>query len=110
MVTFKEYLLEYKTKENSLISGIVGLKSGLNGKSFDRAHMRKNPNTIRKEYTPKHNIPSGVVKGRQLETLLNNYKITFKPGEKHLGNSSTTINMYIDEAGEKCGLVRKGVQ
>jgi hypothetical protein len=110
MVTFKEYLLEYKTKQNSLISGIVGIKSGINGKSFDRASMRKNPNTIRKEYTPKYNIPNGIIKGVQLQTLLNNYKINFKPGIKRLGNSSSVIKMYIDRSGQQCALVRKGKQ
>jgi hypothetical protein len=108
MVTFKEYLLEYKTKENSIISGIVGLKSGLNGKSFDRAHLRKNANTIRKEYTPKHEVPAGILKGQPLLTVLNNYGIVFSPGEKRLGNSKTrSIKMYVDANGEQCGLVRK---
>lgn len=110
MVTFKEFLLEYKTKTNSLISGVVDLKSGINGKSFNRVGMRKNPNTIRKEYKPKHDIPSGIVKGQTLINLLNNYKIDFKPGENHLGNSSSIIKMFIDENGEKCGIVRKEVK
>lgn len=110
MVTFKEYLLEYKTKENSLISGIVGLKSGINGKSYDRAGKRKHTNTIRKEYKPKYTIPTGLLKGQALMNLLTNYKIDFQPGQKHLGNSSTVVDMYIDEEGEECGVVRKGNQ
>lgn len=110
MVTFKEFLLEYKTKTNSLISGIVDLKSGINGKSFNRVGMRKHSNTIRKEYKPKHNIPTGVIKGQVLINLLNNYKVDFEPGEKHLGNSSSIIKMYIDKNGEKCGVVRKEIQ
>jgi hypothetical protein len=110
MVTFKEYLLEYKTKENSLISGIVDLKSGLNGKSFNRVHMRKNANTIRKEYKPRHNIPTGMLTGQPLLTVLNNYGIEFSPGEKHLGNSDTVIKMYVDNQGRQCGMVKKNNQ
>lgn len=110
MVTFKEYLLEYKTKQNALISGIVGMKSGINGKSFDRIGQRKHTNTIRKEYKPKHDIPTGVIKGQVLTNLLNNYKIDFEPGEKHLGNSSSVIKMYVDNNGEQCGVVRKEIK
>jgi hypothetical protein len=107
MTTFKEYFLtEYAKKENALQSRLVSLKSGPNGKSFDRVHMRKNPGTVRKEYIPKHTIPNGVVSGPQLIKLLQSYKIDFAPGKtKHLGNSSSTVQMYTGDDGVQYGKV-----
>jgi hypothetical protein len=107
MTSFKEYyLLEYAKKENALQSSLVSLKSGVNGKSYDRAHMRKNINTVRKEYKPRYNIPTGNISGQILLNLLKSYNLTFEPGEtKHLGNSSSTVEMYIGQDGQQYGKV-----
>jgi hypothetical protein len=108
MTSFKEYyLLEYAKKENALHSGLVSLKSGINGKSYDRMHMRKNVNTVKKEYKPRHNIPTGVISGADLINLLNSYDLIFEPGKtKSLGNFTTnTVEMYIGQDGQQYGKV-----
>jgi hypothetical protein len=107
MVSFKEYLLEYKTKQNAMISGIAGIKDGINGKSFDRAHLRKHTNTVAKGYKPRHTIPNGIISGAGLSKLLSDYNLIFEPGVKHLGNSKSTIEMYINSEDEECARVRK---
>jgi len=108
MTSFKDYyLLEYAKKANALQSALVSLKSGPNGKSYDRAHMRKRWQTAREEYKPRHNIPTGVISGADLINLLNSYDLIFEPGKtKSLGNSTTnTVEMYIGQDGQQYGKV-----
>ena len=105
MITFRQYLLEYSRKENSIFN-ISKIKNGDNGKDFNRAHKRKNINTTNKEYVRKYPIPNGLVLGDKLIKLLNNYKVKFAPGKtKKLGNSSTEVKMFINSKGQPAAFI-----
>ena len=98
MITFREYLLEYAKKENVLHRQLTGIKSGPNGKSFDRAHSRKNVNTIAKEYIQ---VPT-----KELQSILAMYDVEFSDGEeKGLGNSGAKVKMFTDKNGNPAGII-----
>ena len=116
MVNFKQFLLEYQTKEKSLFFGASKIRAGRNGKVSDRAHLRKHKNMFRKEYEHKSSLVDSVVnKGvlkidldnNQLNALLKNYNIIFEIGVKTLGNSGAEIQMYRDNHGYPKGILRK---
>lgn len=77
---------------------------------------RKHANIIRKEYKHKHplidSISSGrannvSLKGEPLNVLLQTYQTNFQPGSKTLGNSNVEVEMYEDEEGVRCGILRR---
>lgn len=115
MITFREYLIEYAKKENVLHRQLTGIKSGPNGKSFDRAHSRKNVNTVAKEYIHKHPLVGRVASGqadnvqvptKELQSILAMYDVEFSEGEeKGLGNSGAKVKMFIDKNGNKAGII-----
>jgi len=115
MITFREYLIEYAKKENVLHRQLTGIKSGKNGKSYDRVHSRKNVNTVAKEYIHKHPLVGRVASGqvnnvqvptRELLTILAMYDTKFESGEeKSLGNSGAKVKMFIDKNGNKTGII-----
>lgn len=111
MVPFKQYILEYAKFGDNLTK----LKSGTNGKNYDNAFNRKHVNTVKKEYKHKHPLIDSVVKGisnniplkgQPLAALLNTYQTDFVPGVKTLGNSGVEVEMYEDEEGTPCGILR----
>jgi hypothetical protein len=115
MITFKEYLIEYATKQNSQFFNIAKLKAPNNGKSFDNIHNRKHANTIKKEYSHKHPIIDRICKGNSnnvhlagppLLSILDLYNTQFQPGTKTLGNSDVEVEMYEDEEGTQRGILR----
>lgn len=117
MLTFKEYILEYTKEENILTGQLTGIKSGKNGKNYNRVHMRKNPNTVRKEYNHKDPLVDNIVQGKsnniplagpKLLNLLASYGIDFTNGEtKTLGNSGVSVQMIEDEKGKRGILTKK---
>lgn len=115
MISFKEYLIEYATKQNSQFFDIVKLKAPNNGKSFDNAHGRKHANTIKKEYSHKHPIIDSICTGKsnnvqlagpRLMSILGLYNTAFEPGLKTLGNSDVEVEMFEDEEGVQVGILR----
>ena len=115
MISFKEYLIEYATRHDSQLFGIVKLKAPNNGKSFDNAHSRKHVNTFRKEYTHKHPIIDSICTGKsnnvqlagpRLMSILGLYNTAFEPGLKTLGNSDVEVEMFEDEEGVQVGILR----
>lgn len=115
MISFKEYLVEYATKQNSQFANITTLKAPNNGKSFANALTRKHANTFRKEYNHKHPIVDSIctgksnnvqLKGPRLLSILNLYNTTFEPGVKTLGNSDVEVEMFEDEEGMQIGTLR----
>ena len=119
MISFKEYLIEYATKQNSQFLNITTLKAPNNGKSFGNVLTRKHSNTFKKEYKHKHPIVDGIctgksnnvqLKGPRLMTILNLYGTTFEPGIKTLGNSDVEVEMFEDEEGMQVGTLRSKKQ
>jgi hypothetical protein len=119
MISYKQFLVEYAKKKNIFTRQLTGIKSGKNGKSFDRAHTRKHANTHKKQYNHKDPLISSIVRGKannvmlagkRLIKALSLYDIDFEPNSvKTLGNSGVKIKMYVDRNGNKRGiLVRKG--
>jgi len=116
MVNFKQFLLEYQTKEKSLFFGANKIRAGRNGKVSDRSHLRKHKNMFSKEYEHKSSLVDSVVnKGvlkidlddDQFNALLKNYNIIPEVGVKTLGNSGAEIEMYKDNHGYLKGILRK---
>ena len=119
MISFKEYLIEYATKQNSQFLNITTLKAPNNGKSFGNALTRKHSNTFKKEYTHKHPIVDSICTGRannvqlrgpRLMAVLNLYDTTFEPGVKTLGSSDVEVEMVEDEEGMQVGTLRSKKQ
>lgn len=115
MINFKEYLIEYATKQNSQFLNITTLKAPNNGKSFGNVFSRKHANTIKKEYNHKHPIIDGIctgksnnvqLKGPRLISILSLYDTAFEPGIKTLGNSDVEVEMFEDEEGMQVGILR----
>jgi hypothetical protein len=118
MVTFKDYLLEYASKEKSKFFGISKMKSGLNGKDWNNPHGRKHANTIAKTYKHKHPIVDRVVQGQAnnvpvsgsvLDQILGLYDTDFDIGKKSLGNS-VEITMSTDNKGNPKAIISKKVK
>jgi hypothetical protein len=114
MVDFKKYFLEY-FKGNPITNP--------NPKNGKRLHVdpgtRKNINYVNKEYKHKHplidNITSGradnvSLKGSPLTALLNTYDTHFEPGTKILGNSNVEAEMFEDEEGVPCAILKRRKQ
>jgi hypothetical protein len=120
MVTFRDYLLEYAKKEDSIFFGISKLKAHTkngahNGKDYNRAHTRKHINTVAKEYNHKHPIINSICQGKadnipvigsNLNSILNLYNMVFEIGLKTIGNSGVEIEMSEDEEGRQRGMLR----
>ena len=118
MVTFKDYLLEYASKEKAKFFGISKMKSGSNGKDWNNPHGRKHANTIAKTYNHKHPIVDRVVQGMtnnvhiagpMLDQILNLYDTDFDIGTKSLGNS-VEITMSTDNKGNRRAIITRKVQ
>ena len=118
MVTFKDYLLEYASKEKSTFFGISKMKSGRNGKDWNNPHGRKHTNTVAKEYKHKHPIVYRVAYGRDnnvsvagkvLEQILKLYDTDFSIGTKSLGNS-VNITMSTDNRGNIKAIISKKIK
>jgi hypothetical protein len=119
MLPFNKFLVEYAKKENIFTRQLTGIKHGRNGKSFDRVQDRKHGNTVNKQYNHKDPLISSIVRGKannvqlsgnRLIRALSLYDVDFEPNKiKTLGNSGVKIKMYVDQAGNKRGiLTRKG--
>jgi len=115
MITFKEYLVEYATKQNSQLFGIAKLRAGTNGKLLDNPHNRKHVNAFKKEYSHKHPVIDNICRGKSnnvqlagppLLSILDLYNTQFEPGVKTLGNSNVEVEMYEDEEGNQRGILR----
>jgi hypothetical protein len=115
MITFREYLVEYATKQNSQLFGIAKLRSGTNGKLLDDPHNRKHKNAFKKEYSHKHPVIDSIcngksnnvqIAGQPLLSILSLYGTQFEPGIKTLGNSDVEVEMYEDEEGLQRGILR----
>lgn len=117
MRTFKEYLIEYADRDNAPSKGIADLKSGGNGKSWNRINSRKNTNTIPKGDSHKsqhvNNIVSGKTSsislaGNVLLNTLAEYGVEFEEGAtKTLGNSNVAVSMFVDNNGNKSGVLKR---
>lgn len=114
MVTFKEFLAEYASKENAKFFGITNLKAGNNGKSFDSLN-RKHSNLYPKHHKHKHPVIDRICQGKAnnvlmvgapLLHLLGLYDVHFTPGVKILGNSAVEVEMIEDEEGTQRGILR----
>ena len=120
MVSFKEYILEYASKQQNLYFGPTKLKAktkiGFNGKDPDNVYKRKHANTQAKEFQHKnpiiHSISKGIanniaLRGKRLLGLLTMYGIDFKPGDtKVIGNSNVEVDMSIDPNGHQVGIFK----
>jgi len=115
MISFKEFLAEYASKENALFFGISKLKSGINGKTLDDPHNRKHKNAFAKTYKHKHPLINSICQGqannvqlagKPLLSLLSLYNVEFQPGVKTLGNSNVEVEMLVDERGLQRGILR----
>lgn len=123
MVTFKEYLVEYATKQNSQMFGMTKMKAGPNGKLLDNPYGRKKENAFKQKYKHGYPIIDSICRcaannvrlaGPELISILSFYKTNFKPGEcSVLGNSDVEVEMYednrLDSNGKKipCGVLRR---
>ena len=118
MMTFKEYMLEYATKDKSLFFGVSKIKHGSNGKSYDNANSRKHINTAPKQYKHKHPLVDSIctnktnnvrLQGQPLLNILSLYNTRFLPGETSvLGNSGVEVSdMSENEEGVPCATLRK---
>ena len=122
MVTFKDYLLEYTKSAEEAYANIASMKSGKNGKSWNRIHTRKNPNTVAKDYKHKHPLVGRVVRGEINNVRLNNAQLLqitkaypnvhLKPNNrpKTLGNSGAEIVVSLNRRGKYTGILRKKVK
>lgn len=115
MISFKEYLLEYATKQNSRFFGISKLRAGNNGKLLDDPYDREIKTSFPQVYNHKHPIINNICQGKAnnvqmsgepLLSILNLYNTQFKPGVKTLGNSDVEIEMYEDGEGQQRGILR----
>ena len=115
MINFKDYLVEYATKQNSQLFGIAKLRAGINGKLLDDPYDRKHKNTFKKEYIHKHPISDNISRdlsnnvqlvGSPLQSILALYNTQFEPGVKTLGNSDVEVEMSIDKDGQQRGVLR----
>ena len=115
MVTFKKYLIEYATKQNSQFFGISKLRAGNNGKLLDNPLGRDNANSFKKKYHHKHPVIDSIctgksnnvqLAGKPLISILTLYSTQFEPGVKILGNSDVEVEMYEDEEGLQRGILR----
>jgi len=115
MISFKKYLIEYATRQNSQMFGITKIKAGINGKLIDDPYNRKHKNAYKQNYTHKHpvidNICSGKANnvrmtGQPLISILSLYDTKFEPGIKTLGNSDVEVEMFEDEEGLCQGILR----
>ncbi len=88
-----------------------------NGKDiFKNPLDRKHSNVFRKEYKHKHHVVHNIATGKSnnifmrgmpLDALLTTYNTEFTPGVKTLGNSKVEVEMYEDEEGVHCGILRR---
>lgn len=107
MVTFKEYY-----QGDKYMSAIQRT-----GKSLYGGVERKHQNNVRKEYSHKcphvKNLLNGgahqiKLMGQPLLNTLSIYKVDYAPGKtKSLGNSGVTVQMFEDEEGNRCGILKK---
>lgn len=118
MVTFKQFLAEYATKENARFFGITKLKAGNNGKLLDNTN-RKHKNTFAKKYIHKNPLVDNIcqgqannvqVSGDSLLSILAQYEVQFEPGVKTLGNSCVEVEMFHDNNGMQKGVLRNKKQ
>lgn len=123
MVTFRDYLLEYAIKPESITSGVVSMKARTvsgnnNGKNRNSPN---NGSVIAKQYKHKHPIVDSVLQGKsdnvrlnsvQLSQILKQYDTDFdtsgKP--KTLGNSNVEVVMSKDKVGNIVGILRKKIK
>jgi len=115
MVTFKKYLIEYATKQNSRFFGISKLRAGNNGKLLGNPLGREKDNSFKQEYQHKHPIIDNICRGKTnnvqmmgqpLLSVLALYGVNFEPGIKTLGNSDVEVEMYEDGEGLQRGILR----
>lgn len=115
MVTFREYLIEYATKQNSQFFGISKLRAGKNGKLIGNPLGRDKSNSFKQQYHHKHPIIDNITQGKAnnvqvagepLLSILSLYDTQFEPGIKTLGNSDVEVEMYQDERGLQRGILR----
>lgn len=110
MIPFTEYLLEYiKSKQNAQMFGASKIRSGTNGKVFDRVNNRKNVNTVRKDYDHKSPIVNSIAQGKAnniqmaggpLLSLLKLYDTEYEPNTiKTLGNSGVEVQLMDNQRG-----------
>ena len=108
MEQFQQYFLEYATREKAQMFGSMDLKTGLNGKNFNRAFSRKNINTVPKTYDHKHPILNRIISGTsnnvpiggaQLQSLLAMYDTKGEKGVKSLGNSGVEVEILDNGKG-----------
>lgn len=107
MVTFKEYY-----QGDKYMSAMQRT-----GKSLYGGVARKHQNNVRKEYSHKcphvKNLLNGgahqiKLMGQPLLNTLSTYKVDYAPGKtKNLGNSGVTVQMFEDEEGNQCGILKK---
>ena len=119
MVTFKEFLAEYASKDNARFFGISKLTAGNNGKTLDDPYNRKHKNAFAKTYSHKSPVVDSISQGKAnniqlagepLLSLLSLYDVQFEPGVKTLGNSSVEVEMFNDERGLQRGILRSKKQ
>jgi hypothetical protein len=110
MVTFKEYY----QGDNMMNAGAVSATTG--GKSIMRTG-RKHENLKRKEHSHtcphvKNLINGGAsqikLMGMPLQQTLDIYGMDFAPGKTNgCGNSGVEVQMFEDEEGNQCGMLRR---
>lgn len=107
MVTFKEYY-----QGDKYMSAIQRT-----GKSLYGGVERKHQNNVRREYSHKCPHVANLLKGgaqqiklmgQPLMNTLLSYEVDYVPGEiKGLGNSGVEVQMFEDEEGNRCGILKK---
>ena len=112
MLRYKEYFLEYHKNNNEVTNPRI-----INGKNpYIDPSERKNGNIIKKEYKHKHPVVDSITSGRAnnvslkglpLEALLKTYNTHFEQGTKVLGNSDVEAELYEDEEGIPCAILKR---
>lgn len=112
MLSYKKYFLEYY-KGDELTNPRMSNTKDPHIDPSERVHA----NATKQEYKHKHpiidNITSGrannvSMKGQVLIDLLNTFNTHFESGiSKSLGNSNVEANMYEDEQGMPCAILKR---
>jgi hypothetical protein len=113
MVDFKKYFLEY-FKGNPITNPNPAGKNPHIDPS-KRIHVNTQPKEHKHNHPLVDNITSGrannvSLKGGPLTALLNTYETHFEPGTKVLGNSNVEAEMFEDEEGVPCAILKRRKQ
>jgi hypothetical protein len=107
MKTFFEYFKGNKMLNLNFING-----KNRNIDPFERKHSNVLPKTYKHKLSVVDRITNGksnnvLIKGNNLQKVLDAYSLDFEQGIKTLGNSKVSIKMFIDKENNKCGILTR---